>query len=141
MILEWFGMPVSMNGKKGVNALAKFKSREGHCIVPINHKEEGYPLGRWVNRRRARRSQLSEAQQKRLEDIGMIWDVPKYQWEEAVKNLKKFKLREGHCNVPKAHKEDDYPLGTWVNNRKSKWQKLSPEKQNQLLEIGFEVSN
>ena len=54
--------------------------------------------------------------------------------------LQQFKSREGHCNVPRSHTEDEANLGTWVNNQrqlKTK-EKLDPDRQKQLEEIGFE---
>jgi hypothetical protein len=54
--------------------------------------------------------------------------------------LKQFKKREGHCNVPWSHTEDETSLGTWLSNQRSQKQRreLYPDRQNRLEELGFE---
>jgi hypothetical protein len=54
--------------------------------------------------------------------------------------LKQFMTREGHCDVPHAHKEDGANLGPWVTRQRhlKKAKKLDLYRQKNLEEIGFE---
>jgi hypothetical protein len=85
--------------------------------APRSHKEDEANLGAWVTRQRhlKKTGQLDWHHQKNLEKIGFEWflEVP---WKETFSTLKQFKKHEGHCNVPKSHKEDGANLGAWTNN-------------------------
>ena len=48
-----------------------------------------------------------------------------------------FKKREGHCRVPRAHKEGDYKLGQWVSRQRQNQTNLTAERLQRLDEIGF----
>ena len=63
----------------GFEALQKFNTREGHCLVPARHKEADFPLGGWVSRQRKAKNKLSEYQLRQLNDLGFIWDTTKDQ--------------------------------------------------------------
>ncbi len=62
--------------EKGFAALLKYKNREGDCLVPRHHIEEGYPIGGWVNKQRAakREGRLSAARIRKLNSIGFEWN-------------------------------------------------------------------
>jgi hypothetical protein len=48
-----------------------------------------------------------------------------------------YKAREGHCRVPRPHKENGFGLGQWVGNWRKKKQTLSEARRQQLDELGF----
>ena len=54
-----------------------------------------------------------------------------------MNKLQQFKDREGHCKVPKSHKEDGYGLGGWVNSHRARKDKLSPERIKELDALDF----
>jgi len=58
---------------RGFAALLKFKRREGHCRVPIFHREGNYKLGWWVSTQRKCRKRMSAERKARLNKIGFIW--------------------------------------------------------------------
>jgi predicted helicase len=60
---------------EGFRYLTMYRERAGHCRVPALHKEDGYRLGRWVDKQRQRRGGLSEERKRRLNEIGFVWDV------------------------------------------------------------------
>ena len=105
---EWFGV------------LMRFKSREGHCLVPHLHVEDTYRLGQWVNVQRNTRDSMPPERKRRLDAIGFVWDARESLWEEGFAALKKFQTREGHCFVPAAHLEGTYKLGAWVGVQRAK---------------------
>ena len=55
--------------------LLKFKKREGHCRVPIPHKEGGVELGYWVSTQRRNRDEMSAERRKWLNKIGFVWNA------------------------------------------------------------------
>jgi hypothetical protein len=59
--------------EQGLNALLKFKRREGHCHVPIFHREGKHRLGYWVSVQRQKRNELSAARKLQLNKIGFVW--------------------------------------------------------------------
>jgi hypothetical protein len=122
--------------------LKQFKNREGHCNVPRSHEEDEANLGPWVSQQRhlKTKEQLDPDRQKQLEEIGLEWMLFAAKWDEMYALLQQFKKREGHCNVPQSHTEDEANLGKWVNKQrelKTKEQ-LDPARQKQLEKIGFE---
>jgi hypothetical protein len=123
--------------------LRQFMTGKGHCNVPRAHKEDGDSLGAWVTRQRhlKKARKLDSDCQKNLEEIGFEWFlvVP---WKETFSSLKQFKKREGHCDVPKSHKEDGANLGAWTNNQRrfKKIGKLNSDRDKLLEEVGFQWS-
>ena len=87
--------------------LVKYQQREGHANLPLSHKEDGVNLGWWLERQRRqkKKGRLDISLDKQLEEVGIIWDVFKEQWENSYLLLVKYQQREGHANVPQKHKE------------------------------------
>jgi hypothetical protein len=121
----WFGL------------LEAFKEREGHCRVLTIHEEDGCKLGVWVATQRTRKESLSAERRQRLDDLGFVWDVYTVYWEEGFSKLQQFTDREGHCKVPKGHKEEGFALGTWVNNQRSNKEALPAKRRQRLDDLGF----
>src|SRR5262249_46527791 len=76
--------PHEADWEKGVRHLITYKEREGHCRVPQAHKENGYGVGKWVNRQRQSKQQetLLEARRQQLDELGFVWDPHEADWEE-----------------------------------------------------------
>src|SRR5262249_14337435 len=66
--------PLAEDWEKGFLHLKDYKKRKGDCLVPHAHKENGYPLGQWVNVQRTNQN-LSEERRQRLDKLGFVWDV------------------------------------------------------------------
>ena len=45
--------------KRGFAVLLKFKRREGHCCVPIQHREGNFRLGSWISVQRRTKNKMS----------------------------------------------------------------------------------
>jgi Helicase associated domain len=121
----------------GFSYLKGYKQREGHCRVPDDHKENGFRLGQWVGDQRVNKEKLTVERRVRLDEIGFIWDPIETAWEQGFRYLTIYKEREGHCRVPKPHKEDGFPLGQWVLTRRHNKESLSEVRQQRLDELGF----
>ena len=122
---EWYGR------------LLKFIDSEGHCLVPTTYSDNGYKLGSWVATQRTSKLSLVPSRLRRLNEIGFIWNPLDAQWEEGFTSLKKFKLREGHCEAPIRHIEDGFPLGKWLGRQRSVYLEISPDRLSRLNEVGF----
>ena len=127
--------------EEGFTSLVAFKKRNGHCIVPKGHIENGIKLGSWVRTQRVNRKDLtlSEENIPSLNAIGFIWEPYEDAWEEGFNALVVFKLREGHCIVPKDHIEEGFNLVSWVRNQRVQKNnsKLSAERTRRLNALGF----
>lgn len=122
----------------------QFKSKHGHCNVPVSHPT----LGNWVNNQRLayRAETLSAARIKKLEDLGFHWNVTRgvspdeTKWDAMLEQLTEYKEKnEGSTNVPYNY-EDNPKLGKWVGQQRQlkKSEKLSPERMEQLDAIKFQ---
>jgi hypothetical protein len=129
--------PLNEQWEQGFSLLSKFKQREGHCLVPNNHFEDGFKLGKWLDRQRSTESTLSEERLSRLNELGFVWDPFNDQWEQGFSLLSAFKQREGHCLVPYKHLEHGFRLGHWVSRHRSNKLTLSGERLNRLTNLGF----
>ena len=122
---QWFGR------------LKAYKDREGHCRVPALHKENGLRLGSWVDRQRQTKDRLSAARRQRLDEIGFDWNPHDTYWEIGFDHLQRYFQREGHCLVPRGHKEDSYALGDWVSAQRAKKEQMDSERRQRLDNLGF----
>jgi hypothetical protein len=131
--------PFETDWEEGFRYLTTYKQREGHCRVPISHKENGFDLGRWVSRQRGSKNTLPESRGQRLDELGFVWDPFEADWEEGFRYLTTYKQREGHCRVPSSHIENGFRLGGWLTRQRQskKAGKLSAERIYRLEALGF----
>jgi helicase associated protein len=131
--------PLETDWAEGFRYLTIYKGREGHCRVPRLHKENGFPLGLWVGRQRQSKDQetLPEARRQQLDELGFVWHPHKADWEEGLRHLITYKEREGHCSVPRAHKENGFSLGQWVTKQRKNKDALSVDRRQALEKLGF----
>ncbi|CAJ1950414.1 unnamed protein product [Cylindrotheca closterium] len=101
--------------------LIQYKMKNGHCCVPHSYQEDPV-LARWVKRQRYQykkfndnnpTSTMTTRRIQELESIGFIWQSHASAWQEKLNELKAFKQRTGHCNVPSDYCENP-TLATWV---------------------------
>jgi superfamily II DNA or RNA helicase len=125
--------------QEALRLLTMYKEREGNCLVPVRHKENGFPLGYWVVNRRQNRENLLPLQQQQLDELEFVWEVPDAAWEEGFRRLTLYKGREGHCRVPPQHVDNGFALGSWVDRQRQNLKRLSlsKERRQRLDEIGF----
>ena len=142
--------------------LMAFRSREGHCRVPVDNKSA---LGRWVASLRSQYSSLqkgyptadlTEERLMILRNIDFIWDLQQFdsdaRWKRQFEELVAYKRENGHCNAPQST-----PLGKWVKMQRENYREtqlraqgalpqnrtkprptLSEERIAQLNSIGFQ---
>jgi helicase associated protein len=68
--LGFIWTPFDEAWQRGFSALKKFKSREGHCLVPEAHAEGAYNLGAWAKEQRRRKNAMAASRRRQLNAIG-----------------------------------------------------------------------
>ena len=129
--------------KQRIHDLKAFKKEHGHCNVPWEYPPNP-GLGRWVSKLRERKKHGELAQDRvlLLDALGFCWvrkrlGVP-VSWEQHINDLKAFKKKHGHCNVPWQYQPNP-SLANWVANiRKAKKHgRLDGDKIRVLDALGF----
>ncbi|MCE3232592.1 MAG: type restriction protein res subunit [Rickettsiaceae bacterium] len=122
------------------NMLLEFKEEYGHYNVPIYYKRDGKQLGEWVSKQRTRyrKGCLVEKRKALLDKLGFCWNVLDSSWYAKFEQLKKFKEKNGHCNIPQAGQYKK-TLGPWVNKLRLSYKegRLLEEKKVLLDQLGF----
>lgn len=121
----------------------------GDLEVPNKYKtKDGYSLGRWIftqrdNYRGTALGTLSESQKKRLDDIGMRWDLfDNVRWDKYCAAAKKYAEQNGHLACARTYiTEDGLDLGRWLSTLRVSVKKgrriLSEEQKEFLHSIGM----
>ena len=128
--------PLEEAWERGFAHLSVFKGREGHCRVPDDHIENGFRLGKWVGKQRAKKGMLPQ-RWKRLTELGFVWSVTSDQWEVGFRGLKQYKEREGHCRVHPKQEENGFKLGIWVITQRQTKKNMPVDRQRRLNALGF----
>ena len=140
---------------KHYEAAKKYYAEHNDLLVPATYVDEtGYKLGRWIANLRTYRKVGSNSafmtpdRIKKLDSIGMVWDVSDYLWEEYYSAALEYYNEYGDLNVPPMYiNEDGVKLGQWLvnmrhtrNNSKIHY-KLDDEKIEALDRIGMDWRN
>jgi hypothetical protein len=83
-------------------------------------------LGRWIGTQRVekRKGKICLERERRLNEIGFIWNNHDETWETMIRGLKQFKQREGHCNaIADKHSVQldggvQLKLGVWLSQQR-----------------------
>ena len=132
-----WAVPRNIFGDDYFLLLEEYKSREGHCIVPIDHKEDSINLGMWLvkQRRNEREQKLDSTRKEKLNQLGVKWQVSHAQsWEELYNLLEQYQKREGTCTIKLKHKEDGKNLGKWLYSQRR--MKLDSSRRKRLYQLG-----
>lgn len=101
-------------------------------------------LDKWVQRQLHNKDKLSAFKKKMLDAIGFQWNPGKSywdeRWEEMYDQLKVFKAKFGHCNVPQKFPENQ-PLASWVNGQRTNKDELPKYRTDKLNNLGFSWAN
>jgi superfamily II DNA or RNA helicase len=102
-------------------------TREGDCSV----------LSAWVKQQRASKD-ISEEKKRELNDLGFIWDINAYNWEQNYQQLEAYNNDNCHCNVPSGWKENPV-LASWVSAQRTQYKnnELTKEKIEKLSKLSF----
>lgn len=112
-----------------IKALKQYKEREGDCLVPDNHveivDEKKISLGNWCGTVRGtirgyENLRLTKVMENQLNQIGFVWDVHKYIFENKIKRISEYYSEYG--KYPSSNIEDSEirKLGNFINDEKVK---------------------
>lgn len=113
----WLWNVVKQRDEIAFQSMDAFVQREGHALIPTNHVENTFELGKWVSRHRLYYAQgvLEEEIKLRLESyLGWFWNANEGYWERGKHSLIQFCKKEGHSLVKNTRFEDGFQLGKWV---------------------------
>ena len=108
-------------------------SDNGHAKPTSNALWNGYTIGQWVTKQRAKRNHLSPEQKKRLEALpGWVWNAKVAAWEEGLAHLEAFATDQGHARPVAALIYNDYRLGQWVTTQRNRRETLTEGRRERL---------
>ena len=85
---------------------------------------------------------MPESRRQKLKDLGFIWDIFEYDWEESLIYLRAYKEKFGDLSVPQNYTTSDgFALGTRVGNWRAKKDELRPNHIEDLDQLGFSWLN
>lgn len=140
-----------------------YQAKHGHGNVPMDYNDpqdsrlyngankKMFHLATWVSRQRGlyKQNKMPEERKKILNDLGFCWkkdpsappDLQEKKWNVMMKRFQTFFQKHGHPRVPLYYFDGQWPLlGQWLSNQRGLYNKgkLSDERAQQLLELGFE---
>ncbi len=129
----------------------KYYEEHGSLNTNVNDvTDSGARLGAWICQLRTYRKSgiqkayLTEERVKMLDEIGMIWDVPDYLWEENFMECLQYYRMHGNLDIPNAYRSPrGLKIGDWIRrqrlirNGKTKGAKLTEEQIARLDSIGM----
>ncbi|UNB55482.1 DEAD/DEAH box helicase [Mycolicibacterium sp. YH-1] len=112
--------------------LEKYADENGTSAAKQTLLIDGVPVGRWVSKQRDRWDLLTDEQRARLKKLpGWTLDARGVWWEEAYQRLHEYVGQHG--SVPRGKLVyKGFRLGAWIINQKSRWDTLTPERQQRL---------
>ena len=112
--------------------------------------DSGVRLGAWICQLRTyrksgiKKAYLSKERIRMLDEIGMIWDVPDYLWEENFAECMEYYREHGNLDIPNAYcSPKGLKIGGWIRRQRllrkgqTKGAKLSQEQIARLDSIGM----
>lgn len=114
----------------------------GSYIIKVENGDKEIQLGKWliVQRSEYKKGILSEDRQRKLESIGIKWEVSTTTWENYFKLAQKYYEEHHHLNISKRQKitketGEEISLGNWIFIQRRKYKKGQlTEEQIKLLE-------
>ena len=130
-------------------AAKKYVEKHGDLLPAYQYvDDDGVRLGAWICSQRTARKNgvtqwgLNEERIARLDEIGMVWDVPDYKWEEGYAAAILYHREHGDLNVPHKYKDKNgYRLGAWIKSqriaKKQSFDALTDDKVARLDALGI----
>ena len=155
LLLEKLGIIWERNASKWdymFNIAEKYFHEYGNLMVNTHSMYLNEKLGYWINHQRDDYQKLNTEQAninftkeriKKLESIGMIWDVSSYLWSNNYNVLKEYYDEVGNIDISSSFEYKGVKIGKWLQNQKSSYRgykgrkKLTEEQVNKLAELNI----
>jgi len=121
----------------------KYFQEYGSLEVPKWYEApDGQRLGCWIqsNRQDYKSGRLDEDKIRRLEKIGMVWDVEQKQWEQQYEAASAYYRENGNLDIPSKYETPEgLKLGQWLQRMRRDYKKgvLRRERVERLEAIGI----
>lgn len=145
--LEQIGITWSTAIADAEPAIRAYHAAHGHLNVPSRHvTADGYPLGIWVQSRRADHQTNPTRARGRypfLDELGFNWQLRNRDqaWHDGITHLTAHTAQRGQKEwIPNRYTTPDgYALGAWMMNRRADyWQhRLNPTQITELTNAGI----
>jgi len=136
--------------------LVQYKLKHGHCCVPHSYQEDPM-LARWVKRQRYQHKKFEDNDPtstmtvyriEQLTSIGFVWHSHASAWQTKLNELKAFKNRTGHCNVPSNYRNNP-SLSAWIRCQRRQYRlwksgcnsTMTAQRYELLESLGFAFEN
>ena len=131
------------------DAATEYSKIYGNLDIPALYiTDDGLKLGNWIANLRTSRKNgfdskyLTNDRIKALDEIGMIWKVADYMWQQYYGACLTYYGTNGNLDIPYRYVTGDgLKLGCWLNNIRTAYKKgesrLSQEQISQLNELGM----
>ena len=83
-----------------------------------------------------KRSSLPSVRMARLDEIGFVCAPREAAWEAMFNELKRYRDKNGHCNVPHGWKQNP-KLARWIGTQRTRWRRLTSVRRARLEGLGF----
>jgi superfamily II DNA or RNA helicase/predicted nucleic acid-binding Zn ribbon protein len=144
MLLDEMGMawnPYDEAWDRAFDAAKTYRAQYGDLLVPNAYTVGGLRLGQWILMQRTGRrlGKLASERILLLDELGMIWNVSEEQWERGFRAAAAFRTQHGHLNVVRRYVFNDFHLGEWITDQRSKKRAgtLDPERERRLEALGI----
>ena len=149
--MDW-NSPLDRAWEKYFTAAGKYYQENGNLLINASESYDGVLLGNWISNLRTYKKNdtksqyLTEDRIQALDEIGMVWDVPDYVWEQNFHEALKYHREYGNLEVPIYYTtKDGFGLGRWLEtlrqcrraSEKNNTKSLSTEQIKRLDELGM----
>ena len=135
--------------ERSYQAAIEYKNEHGNLDIPVAYiTDDGVRLGRWIrHQREAYHTTLSDERKKKLDRIGMVWNLPD-PWEQKYQLVKRYYDEHGDINIPGDYVSDGVWIARWLSEQVARMngkptgraktvKKLTDEQTKKLKSLGI----
>lgn len=142
---------LDMSWERYFSAAKEYYAEHGNLKIPVDFvSKKGLNLGSWIANLRnyrnngVRSAYLTDERIDMLDEIGMVWDVFDFLWEENYGACVEYFREHGNLDIPAKYiAGNGLRLGSWIRTQKSlyKQNKLTQDQISRLENVGMLWTN